>query len=175
MSGILHYLCGGIGRIAKYLCEVMGWPWSKKKDQVDIDFVTDVTVEQSCMEFCLDVGTVIIHYHGTADDSMIKDERKKLISALESGEIGDLQKALATASKIKDHAEIREVYTDASTRMGEEESKAKAENKPLPNKWVSTDGDNDTEHIKVLSVAHPHAILDDLSYKLCKDRKAGRQ
>lgn len=65
---------GGICAFPKWLCEVLGWPWvswlrpcsvvsvfvlfltsasleqSKKKEQVDIDHVTDVTVEQSCTE-----------------------------------------------------------------------------------------------------------------------------
>ena len=64
--------------------------------------------------------------------------------------------------------EIKDVYDDAQTTLGTLEVEMKEQGQEMK-KWVSTKAQaNSTTQISVLSVAHPHAILDDLSYKLCK-------
>lgn len=125
-------------------------------------------------QFCLDVGTVIIHCHATADESMVKDEREKLITAIQGRNAGEIQQALFSSKEIKDLGEIKDVYDDAQTTLGTLEVEMKEQGQEMK-KWVSTKAQaNSTTQISVLSVAHPHAILDDLSYKLCKDRRVGR-
>ena len=118
----------------------------------------------------VDVGTVIIHCQATADDSMVKDERKKLVAAINAKDAKALQMALETAKDIKG---LDEIVADAKQLLQQIHKEMEAEGKEVE-RWVSST-ENSTQHIKVLSVAHPHAILDDLSYKLCKDRRAGRQ
>lgn len=161
-------------RFPAWLCEVIGWPWSKRKEMIDIDHVTDVTVDQSCTEFCLDVGTVVIHCHANADESMIKEMREKLIHAIKTKNEETLQRALLITKTMKDEEEIRDIYEAANQTLGQVQADMKERGETLQN-FVSAGDENNPGQIRVLSVAHPQAILDDLSYKLCKDRKAGRQ
>lgn len=47
---------------------------------VDIDTMMDVSVEQTCLEFMCDVGTIVIHCEpSNADASMVQAERENLI------------------------------------------------------------------------------------------------
>jgi hypothetical protein len=58
--------------------------WEKKVEQIDYDTVVDAGVEQNCLDFLTDTGTVVIYCCATADVSIISDQHEKLINAMQS-------------------------------------------------------------------------------------------
>ena len=166
--------------------------WNHQVESLDYDFVYDVSVDQKFHEFCTNTGTVIIHIKGNADASTQKEERDRLVAALEHDQNADgndeeklyahekqLRTALLTSGGIK---ELEGLVKRARNMAEELNLKRKAIANDAGRQHRQCYGGNADPHqdmrntagaIHVLDVHKPYAVLDDLSYKICKQNQLG--
>ena len=116
-------------------CKFLLQCWNHQVESLDYDFVYDVSVDQKFHEFCTNTGTVIIHIKGNADASTQKEERDRLVQALEHDRNADaddeellyqhekqLRTALLTSRGIK---ELQGLVTRATNMANEISAKRK--------------------------------------------------
>lgn len=149
-------------------------------------------MDQRFHEFCTDTGTVVIHIKGNADASTMKEERESLVKALQhdrnedqsAGEDKaarllahekDLRTALLSSRGIRPLAGLVKRATALANTIAAERKKIAAEKGEI---FIPCYGGHDTgDHantanlIHVLNVRKPYSVLDDLSYKICKQNK----
>mmetsp|Transcript_8577 Transcript_8577/g.15851 ORF Transcript_8577/g.15851 Transcript_8577/m.15851 type:complete len:389 (+) Transcript_8577:224-1390(+) len=152
--------------------------WTKQVEQMDYDLVLDVTVEQTCKQMCLGVGTVVLHCESAADVSMVKEERKRLMQALHDEDEKRLKSALMTSEGIN---ALKPLWDEANAvlRRLEDERRQKCEKAGKPFKPIYVTDihkRNSSRLIRVNDVMRPYAVMDDLSYRICKyaDMKSAR-
>ncbi|GAB5358962.1 hypothetical protein AAMO2058_000504100 [Amorphochlora amoebiformis] len=143
--------------------------WSKQVEQMDYDMVLDVSVEQSCTQTCLGIGTVVLHCESVADVSMIKEERRRLTDALNAEDERQLKSAIITADGIPSLkllvAEAKALVAKLVKKRQEECKKAGNPFKPI---YVGDEKRNSSKVIRVKDVSHPYSVMDDLSYRISK-------
>ena len=147
-----------------YALSMLVRPWAKRVQSTDIDSVTDVGVEQSCMDYVTGTGSIVINVVAHNDATTIEAQRERLRLAMASNNLTQLREAL-DASGGTDIQELRE-DTQKAQGMANELAATAGE---LP--YVAAKG-NTMNKIHVLSVVQPYAVMDDLSYKIT-NRKAG--
>jgi len=145
----------------KYFAAVLAWPWAKRVQSMDIDSVTDVGVDQSCLGYMTNTGTVIVNVVAHADASAVEGQREKLRLAIASRSPADLRAALDAAGG----ADLPELRAD----MAEAHRLAAELSAGYHAPYVAAKG-NTLFKLEVLSVARPYAVLDDLSYKITKNK-----
>ena len=144
-----------------YFATVLAWPWAKRVQSMDIDGVTDVGVDQSCMGFVTNTGAVVINVLAHKDPSAIEAQREKMRIAMAEKDLRKLLEALDAAGGL-DIPELREDMQNAHRMADELAVSAGAQ------PYVAAKG-NTMGKIHVLSVVRPYAVLDDLSYKITKN------
>jgi hypothetical protein len=162
--------------------------WNHDVQSLDYDFVYDVSVDQRFHEFCTDTGTVIIHIKGNADASTQKEERAVLVEALEHDRNLDAEdpvalynheKKLRTALLSSRGIVALKGLVDRATHLANQISTKRKEIADKEQKlFVQCYGGHDkgdqantADLVHVLNVRKPYAVLDDLSYKICKQNK----
>jgi hypothetical protein len=150
----------------------------KEVESLDYDLVMDVSVEQKCAQFLSDEGTVVIHCAANSDTSIVKDEKIKIVEALnrssnENINIDDrereLRLAIETAMQVKSLGPfIDKAKKEVARLVGERKKIAQTEGKPFEQIYVAEDRKNNPSRIKVLDVHKPYAVMDELSYKIAE-------
>jgi len=148
----------------KYVVSMLAWPWAKRVQSVDIDGVSDVGVEQSCMGYVTNTGTVVINVLSHSDTSAIEAQREKLRMAMAEQDLQKLREALDAAGGV-DIPELREDTQKARQMADELAATAGAQ----PYVYVAAKG-NTMSKVHVLSVVRPYAVMDDISYKITKNQ-----
>merc|ERR1711991_363545 len=125
-----------------------------------------------------DEGTVIIHCAANSDTSIVKDEKVKIVDALNRSadqniDIDDrereLRLSIETAMQVKSLGPfIDKAKKEVARLVGERKKIAENENRPFEQIYVAEDRKNNPSRIKVLDVHKPYAVMDELSYKIAE-------
>ena len=162
--------------------------WNHEVQSLDYDHIYDVSVDQRFHEVCTDTGTVIIHIKGSADASTHKEQRAVLVEALEHDRNADgddpdalynLEKRLRTALLSSRGIVALKSLLDRATHLANQIAAKRKEIAARDGKqFVECNGDQDAsgyantaDLVHVVNVRKPYAVLDDLSYKICKQFK----
>lgn len=144
--------------------------WCKKIETMDYRLIDDVSVEQSCLDFATGAGTIVVHCHGSTDQSIRAGERERLVLALQERNITLLKQAVRVCKQLDDLTGLNEEYHAALKMIAEIEEEQQAEAKAAGKIWTPTyvldTEENSALTIRVVSVTSPFAVMDDLSYKI---------
>mmetsp|Transcript_2687 Transcript_2687/g.4551 ORF Transcript_2687/g.4551 Transcript_2687/m.4551 type:complete len:140 (+) Transcript_2687:666-1085(+) len=131
---------------------------------MDIESMLDAGVEQSCLGYVNNSGTVVINVNARYDVSAITDHRDKLILAMQQQSLPELRKAMAGCGGIP---ALKEEFDHAKALV---DKLAKAAAEASGTEWVPTSKENSWNRLNVMSVTNPYAVLDDISYKITKNK-----
>jgi len=156
----------------EYLKKVVAYPWAKKVHSMDVEHVTDVTVEQSCTEYLSNSGTILLSVNGAADASAVDGARTRLLEAMEARELKPLLSAIS-ACTVRG-VPVQELGEEVSSAKALAQEIAKEDGEDLSKIYVNPGAGklNNLTHLHVFSVTNPYGVLDDLSYKLHKDEES---
>lgn len=147
-----------------FLKAACAWPWAKKVQSMDIDTVLDAGVEQSCIGYVNNSGTVVISVNARADASAVASQRDLLRRALQQKSLPLLHAAIDGCGV--GMPELKQELAQAKTLADELAQEAGEEGAG----WAATPTGNSLTRLNVLSVTNPYAVLDDLSYKITKNK-----
>lgn len=160
-----------------FSCCSKDWWWrmtcgryARKTDTIDYDLVLDVSVEQSCLQKLLGHGTVIMHCEAAMDVSMIKDERDRIVRALQKQDEKALRQVIMTAGTLRPLKRLIDRAKNEANRLAaERKAKCEAEGKHYKPMYVQeSKTENSAKTIRVLDVKDPFSVLDDISYRISK-------
>ena len=122
------------------------------------------------MDFISGAGTVKVHCHGSSDPSIIAEERKRLVQALQKRDLVALKQAERICRLLDSKAGLDEELQEAKRMIAEIEEEEQAACKAAGKVWHPTyvlDVDENTaQTIRVPNVTTPFAVMDDLSYRI---------
>ncbi len=134
-----------------------------------VSSVLDVAVEQSCSQYLTDTGTVILHCDSAGDISAQKQERERLIEAIETRDEQKLKNVLNSAANIPS---LSPLLQQADVLLKEviehRRQECKAKGIEFKSMFASESKSNSSKIVRVLDVMRPYQVLDDLSYKITK-------
>lgn len=144
--------------------------WCKKIETMDYRLIDDVSVEQTFMDFISGSGTVKVHCHGSSDPSIIAEERKRLVEALQERDLVALKQAERICMLLDSKAGLDAELNECKRVIQEIEQEQKAECDKAGKAWHPTYvldiDDNTAQTIRVPNVTTPFAVMDDLSYRI---------
>lgn len=145
------------------------FPWNKKVEQLDYDYVVDVGVDQGCDQYLTNTGTVILYCSANADISIIEDERERLLEALEEQDEQKLKTIIHRASNIPALSDLTKqasllVEVLVKKRMAD----CKLSGEEFRAIYAHREKVNSNAEVHVKDVYNPYAVLDDISYKISK-------
>ena len=147
----------------------MLFPWNKKVEQLDYDYVVDAGVEQSCDQFLTNTGTVILYCSANADVSIVEDEREKLLEALEQRDEQKLKDMIHRASSIPQLSDlIKQATLLVEILVQKRMAACRESGEEFHAIYAHREKVNSNAEIHVRDVYKPYAVLDDISYKISK-------
>lgn len=132
---------------------------------------------QECHECCTNTGTVILDIEGAADASTIKDERERIIKAINEEDEIALRQAILTAGNLASLQVLVRRATTEANRLAEIR-RAECEKKGKAFKPIYVSGkvkSNTSKRIFIPDVVNPYSVMDDMSYRISKFTKQQRR